>query len=201
VRFAFTASGLSNPADLFGKVAQAIERGLPEEDALAALTTVPASMLGVDALMGTIEQGKAANLLLVEGDLFVDKPKLRDLWIDGRRYELKAIEPPEVNPVGTWSLKVDTGEGELPVEVDITGELGNLSGSTSVMGNTLPLSSVSVSGSTLEVVIDSSSLGAPGEIVLRLDIEGESASGSGDSPMGSFSVSGRRTSGPPEVQR
>jgi hypothetical protein len=144
-----------------------------------------------------------ANLLLVEGDLFVEKPKLRAVWVDGRHFELKEVKPPEVDPVGTWKLNLVTGGPQVEIEMVISGSIDSLSGSMNAMGNSLPINRAEVSGKTLEVAIDSSSMGAPGEIVMRLEIDGDSASGSGDSPMGSFTVSGRRTGGPPgnEVDR
>ncbi len=197
VRFAFTAAGLSNPAELFTRIHQAIERGLSPDTALAAVTTVPAELLGIEAHAGTVEVGKMANLLLVDGDLFAEKPKLRAAWVDGRHFELKEVKPPEVNPVGTWKLSLVTGGPQIEIEMVISGSIESLSGTMNAMGNTLPIARADVSGKTLEVAIDSSSMGAPGEIVMRLEIDGDSASGSGDSPMGSFTVSGRRSGGPP----
>ena len=40
-----------------------LDRGLSENDALAALTTVPAQLCGVADRLGTIEPGKLANVM------------------------------------------------------------------------------------------------------------------------------------------
>jgi imidazolonepropionase-like amidohydrolase len=94
---ALTTYGLTD-RKLFRKNLQlALDRGLTENDALAALTTVPARLCGVDAQLGTIEKGKLANLTVVEGSYFDPQAKLREVWIDGRMYpvqtEVKAFKP------------------------------------------------------------------------------------------------------------
>ncbi len=53
------------------------EAGLSNLDAIAAATTVPARMLGLDAETGTVEVGKLADLLVVDGDPAIDLRALR----------------------------------------------------------------------------------------------------------------------------
>ena len=65
----------------------AIARGLSENDALAALTTVPARLCGVADQLGTIEPGKLAHLTVVEkGRYFDEDARVREVWIDGRHF-------------------------------------------------------------------------------------------------------------------
>jgi hypothetical protein len=45
-----------------------VEAGFTPSEALAAATITPAQMIGVDKMTGTIAVGKAADLVLVEGD-------------------------------------------------------------------------------------------------------------------------------------
>jgi hypothetical protein len=199
---ALTSFRLGNPAKLHAQLAKAIARGLAPEEALAALTTTPAALLGIADRAGTIEPGKMANLVVVEGDLFVDKPKIREVWIDGRRYEVKASEPAEVDPAGTWEVTVVAGDEVIPVTLVITGAVSDLSGSIRAMGHDLPLASVDVSGKTLEVACDSTPLGLPGEVVMRLTIDGDAAKGSAESPQGPATLTATRTSKPiPEIGR
>lgn len=203
VTVAFTTHGLADPKEIHRHLTAAVERGLETDAALAALTTTPARMLGMAERLGTLEVGKMANLMVVEGELFVDKPKIREVWVDGRRYEVKASKPPEVNPVGSWDVVIDAGEGgKFPVQLVIQGELGNLSGTIGSSAGAVPLTSAEVSGKALEVVFDSTPFGLPGSIQFKLNIEGESASGSGMSPQGPFRLKGQRTSqSDPEVER
>ena len=50
-------------------------------------------MMNADQWLGTIEPGRMANLVVVEGDLFDPSDSIREVWIAGRRHELKADEP------------------------------------------------------------------------------------------------------------
>lgn len=86
---AFTAHRLSEPAEIFARLARAMAQGLTADQALAGLTTAPAELLGLAGRAGSVEPGKMANLVIVDGDLFVDKPKLRAVWVDGKPYEIE----------------------------------------------------------------------------------------------------------------
>jgi hypothetical protein len=115
VTVALTTHRLEKSGDFPAALNEAIKHGLGEDDALAALTTTPARLLGLADVMGTIEPGKAANLVLVEGSLFDRKPKIRDTWVNGRRFEVSREAP--IRFVGTGTLR--TGAGlEAPVEID-----------------------------------------------------------------------------------
>lgn len=72
----------------------ALDRGLSERDALAALTTVPARLCGVADRLGTIEKGKIANLTVVEGAGYFDvESKVKQVWIDGVVFETQPPKP------------------------------------------------------------------------------------------------------------
>ena len=81
---------------------KAVRRGLAKDAALAALTITPARMFGVENRLGSLESGKIANFVITNGDLFAEKTAIREVWIDGNRYEVKPA--PEVDPRGTWNL-------------------------------------------------------------------------------------------------
>ncbi|MGC3960404.1 MAG: amidohydrolase family protein, partial [Verrucomicrobiota bacterium] len=71
-------------------VKTALERGLTETDALAALTTIPAKLCGVEKQLGTIEPGKIANLTIVDGKGYFDsEARVREVWVDGRNYHVQ----------------------------------------------------------------------------------------------------------------
>jgi imidazolonepropionase-like amidohydrolase len=106
VRFAFTANGLEKAKDFRDRVRQAIERGLAPDAALASVTTVPAAMLGVSNRLGSIAPGKIANLTVTSGDLFARGSAVREVWVDGNRYE---VEAPGEGFAGRW--KIDGREG------------------------------------------------------------------------------------------
>lgn len=59
------------------QAATAVKYGMPVEDALAALTTLPAEFLGVDEFVGSIEKGKDADIIVLSGE-----PLSVDTWVD-----------------------------------------------------------------------------------------------------------------------
>lgn len=95
---ALTTFGLEDKKAFRKNLKLALQRGLSESDALAALTTVPAKLCGLDQQLGTIEPGKLANLTIVNGKGYFDpESKVQSVWIDGRFYRTDFEEPkPEV---------------------------------------------------------------------------------------------------------
>ncbi len=130
IPFAFSSLGTDDPKAFMEGVLKAIDAGLPQEKALAALTTTPASFFGFDRALGSIEPGKIANIVLVEGDLLVKEAKVRYAFADGKRSELKEAkvkegEKPTVNVSGKWELEA---EGVPKLTVDFIQEETALSG-------------------------------------------------------------------------
>jgi len=197
-----TTHGLSKPGDVFAAVARAIEAGLDRDRALAALTTEPAAWLGLGDRAGKVAPGYMANLVVVDGDLLAEKPTVREVWVDGRRFELASVEPPEVDPAGTWALTLTFGGmGDVDGELKLTGPPTGMEGTLSIMGNEVPLAEARVSGKTLTVKLDSGRFGQGGSTTINLEIDGDSGRGSGSGPFGEFSVRGRRSGpGDEEVQ-
>jgi imidazolonepropionase-like amidohydrolase len=67
VRFAIATFGASNSRTVPYEAGTAVPYGLPEEEALRAITRYPAEILGVGDRLGTIEEGKIANLIVTDG--------------------------------------------------------------------------------------------------------------------------------------
>lgn len=98
VTYAFYSGGLTDPKEILKNVKKAIDAGLSPDDALKAMTVNPAQILDVSDRVGSIEQGKIANLVVTDGDLFGEKTKIKDVFVDGMRYEIH--EPPAGSPGG-----------------------------------------------------------------------------------------------------
>ena len=88
VSFSLTTDGLEKVEDFETRVRDARGRGLSADDALAAVTTVPARQLGLGDRLGTLEAGKIANLVVRDGAPFEEKSTVAEIWIDGDRNEL-----------------------------------------------------------------------------------------------------------------
>src|SRR5262249_52780767 len=66
--FSFTTAGLESAEDFPRRVREAIARGLSRDDALAAVTTIPARQLGLADRLGPIEVGKIAQPVVASRD-------------------------------------------------------------------------------------------------------------------------------------
>jgi imidazolonepropionase-like amidohydrolase len=86
VKFAFTTQGLTGER-FRENVRKVITAGLPQEAALAALTTEAAKILGVSSQLGTIEKGRPAHLVLTEGEFQAADAKYRFAFADGVQFD------------------------------------------------------------------------------------------------------------------
>ncbi len=84
VRIAFATYGSSDSRLLPYDAAMSVPYGLPRDAALRAITLNAAEMFGVADRLGSIEEGKIANLIVTDGDPLVLTTRLRHLIIDGR---------------------------------------------------------------------------------------------------------------------
>jgi len=91
LEIALTMFTLKDRASFRKNLRLTLDRGLTETDALAALTTSPATWAGVGDQLGTIASGKLANLTVVEGSYFDPEAKLHSVWIEGRPYPLAEL--------------------------------------------------------------------------------------------------------------
>jgi imidazolonepropionase-like amidohydrolase len=89
INFAFSLSlGQSNfrdqqDAPLFA-VAMLIRGGLDRDVALKALTASPAKLLGIESKVGTLEVGKVANLIVLDGDPFATTTGICQVIVEGK---------------------------------------------------------------------------------------------------------------------
>jgi imidazolonepropionase-like amidohydrolase len=89
VPFAFTGGGTLLPSDFVRNAGRTVkEGGLTAEAALKALTIDAARIAGAADRVGSIEQGKIANLVITDGDLFEANTRVRHVFIDGRPIEI-----------------------------------------------------------------------------------------------------------------
>lgn len=68
----------------------AVAYGMSKEDALKAITIVPAEILGVSDKMGSIEVGKTANLFVCDGDIFETKTQVSHVFIEGWKMPMQS---------------------------------------------------------------------------------------------------------------
>ncbi len=84
VKFAFQTDSMgANIAYLPISAGLAVKHGLPYEEALKAITIVPAEILGVSDRVGSIEKGKDADLRILDGDPLELRTRVEMVLIDG----------------------------------------------------------------------------------------------------------------------
>ncbi len=81
VKFALQVARANSPTlgnnYLWYQAATCVKYGMPEQEALEALTTLPAKFLGVDQFVGSIEKGKDGDIIILSGD-----PLKVDTWVE-----------------------------------------------------------------------------------------------------------------------
>jgi imidazolonepropionase-like amidohydrolase len=70
--------------------AQAVASGLPEAQALKALTLSPAEMAGIADRLGSIEPGKEATLFAADGDILDIRSNVKRMWVAGKEISLES---------------------------------------------------------------------------------------------------------------
>ena len=87
VKFSITASSNKKLKDFHVALGTAIRKGgLSESAALAALTLQPAKELGMSDVLGKVEKGFKANLLVTNGPLFQKETKVIHTWVEGKPF-------------------------------------------------------------------------------------------------------------------
>lgn len=127
VRIALTSFGLKERGQFLAAVRRAVKRGLSADAALRALTLTPAQLFGVADRVGSLERGKAAHLVVADGDLFAGDSRVLETWVDGRRYEEHNGDTPDLR--GTWEATLTKPDGGLETfRLELTGKPEKLAG-------------------------------------------------------------------------
>jgi imidazolonepropionase-like amidohydrolase len=83
VKVALRTSETENVRNLLFNAGFAATYGMGREEALKAVTIVPAEIFGVSDKLGSVEVGKVANLVVSDGDPFETKTNIIHVFIDG----------------------------------------------------------------------------------------------------------------------
>ena len=76
--------GAMNARNLPYHAAMAAAFGLPRDEALKSVTLYPAQILGVADLVGSIEPGKIADLIITDGDPLEITTHIEQVWVAGK---------------------------------------------------------------------------------------------------------------------
>jgi hypothetical protein len=170
-----------------------ISNGLSEDQALAALTTNAAKLLGVDAQIGSVDKGKVANLVVTDGNYFDEKTNIRYVFVDGVKHEYeakkvsatkpdgktdgKAESKPESGIVGTWDYSATTPNGSQDGKLVFKSDSGKVTGVETSNGEDTDIKEVKVDGKTVTFSLDSEAGGQKITVAFNITVDGDSFSG------------------------
>ncbi len=182
VKFAFYSGGITAPKDVLKAAKKSIDAGLTPDAALRALTLSASEIFGVADRLGSLENGKIANLVVTDGDLFEDKTKIKMVFVDGHKFEVREQEkpkdPPKGDISGKWKLSYTTPDGpeestaDLSMEKDgtIDGTITSKRGTASVISGYLSVDKFSF---TINILLE----GSPADVVFTGTLDGTSLKG------------------------
>lgn len=205
IPFAFSTVGVKS-GNIMKALQSMIENGLSERAALEALTTNPASILGLGSVAGTIEKGKMANLILSTDSIFAENSQIKHMVVDGYIFDFETKskkkpskdgrgEQPKIE--GNWDYISESPAGSSDGLFTIQKEGSDYTGTItyddpSGSGKaTSPLKDVVLDGSTLAFSFDITANG----MEITVDVFGEVSDGSLEATMtvsefGSFPFKG-----------
>ena len=113
IPFALTTHGLEKKSQFFDAIRKAIAHGLSPQQALRALTIIPAQMIGYDQEIGSLDVGKRANFIITSGPVFEEGVILHENWINGKPYVLEAPGAPDLR--GKYQLNIADQSWDMEV--------------------------------------------------------------------------------------
>lgn len=200
IQFGFSTISAKSK-DIPANLRRMIAAGLTEDAALASLTTVPAQLLGLSDRMGTVDNGKMANLVITDKTYFNEKAKVRYVFVDGVMYKMdvkeakKADPNSKINLEGTWSMVTQSPQGntdsKLTFKKDGSGYTGTVSGGR--LPAPADLKDVSLDGSTLSFSYAISFGSNSVKIEVTATIEGDTFKGTSSvGQFGTFTTEGTK---------
>ena len=121
---------VEGPICFLGNVRKAVDAGLSETEALRALTSTPASWLGLRTNWGSLKQGRVANVLVTDGPLFAQGTHIVEHWVAGQATPMRDRHPLDLS--GSYNVNVDDSVYVLSVQ----GEPGKWKASWTVNDST-----------------------------------------------------------------
>src|SRR5467141_134806 len=183
VKFAFYSGAITSPKDMLKAAKKSIDAGLSADAAIRAFTITPAEIFGVADRLGSIENGKIANLVVADGDLFEEKTKIKMVFVDGRRFEIREPEkpkdPPKGDISGRWKLSYttpDNGPDESTADLTMDKD-GSISGTITSKRGTGSIISGYLSEDKFSFTINIPIEGSPADVIFSGTFDGTSLKG------------------------
>lgn len=196
VTFALTSGG---SGEILAGVRKAVEYGLSEADALAALTRTPAELFGVSYLT-RLGPGRPATFVVATGPLFEADSRVAYTFVEGWKEDGAAARAgagdadEAVAFGGQWAMTVDA-EGQILTGVlRIQQEGATFTGTLTLEGDELQLRDGVINGNEISVIALMEQGGETLDVEITGTVEGDDASGEADAgPLGVATWTAQRT--------
>lgn len=196
IRFAIASGG---SRDFVANVRKAIAAGLPADIALQAVTIRAAEFAGAGEVLGSIEAGKIANLVVTNGDILSDSAKVNTVFVDGIRYEGAQASAPRpgngpgngagggaaaAQIAGSWTMILNSPQGPLDMTMTLNQTGATFSGNITSMMGTSTIDEGQVTGRNVSWSMTLQVGGQSITLNYRGQVEGNRMTGSAE--LGSF---------------
>ncbi len=122
VNFALTTYRLKSVKQFHKNLQKAIKYGFDKEKALAALTTIPASIIGNNTV-GNLNTGSHANFIITSGDIFDAKTTLYENWVQGSKNVINEMNVLDIT--GNYTVSVNNMNYNLKISGSGTKQQGS----------------------------------------------------------------------------
>ena len=112
VNFALTTRSLKSVKSFHKNLQKAIKYGFNKEEALASLTTIPATIIG-NSTIGNLKTGSHANFIVTSGDIFDAKTTIYENWVQGEKNVVNDMHIKDIT--GNYMLSVNDKNYELTI--------------------------------------------------------------------------------------
>ena len=123
ITFALTTHKLKSVSTFHKNLRKAIKYGFNKKNALAALTSIPAEILGNDKI-GNLNIGSYANFIITSGDVFDSKTIIHENWVQGDRNIINDMNIKDIT--GDYVLRVNNQEYNLSISGKGANQKGKL---------------------------------------------------------------------------
>lgn len=213
VKFAFQDGGAASMSDFFAAALKSTESGLSKDAAVRAMTLSPAEIFGVADRMGSVETGKIANLTVVKGDLFANQRTITHVFVDGKPFIPKALEPTTgrgpggrggqrptdpapttagPNVSGTYTISIQAPGQTLGGTLTLTQQGQSLTGTMVTELGTSTLRDGRVTGDSISFAGTVMFGGQSIDFTVNAKVTGNQLSGTVDSSQGTIPITGTK---------
>ncbi|MDA8857783.1 amidohydrolase family protein [Flavobacteriales bacterium] len=144
IEFCITAADLKDSKSFLKNLRLAITKGLKKGDALASLTTKPATLIEINDKVGTLASGKLANFFIASKDIF-ENGIIYENWTLGEKHVINKKQ--EIDVRGYYTFIANEFENKLVAIEGINAKpkltlfhLDSIALTTSLSGNNITFS-------------------------------------------------------------